>query len=54
MGNNLAGLEFLIWGALGHALVLERTLADLGARVLGPVDIHFNRMTVAMREMSAL
>ncbi len=38
MGSNLAGHEFLIWGALGHALVLERTLADLGARVLALID----------------
>lgn len=38
MRADFSGREFILWGAKGHALVLERTIVDLGGRVVALVD----------------
>ena len=38
MSGDLFGQQVVLWGAKGHALVLERAIADLGGMVVALVD----------------
>lgn len=38
MRADFSGREVVLWGAKGHALVLERAIAELGGRVVALVD----------------